>query len=211
MTIRVLLADDHGMFRAGLRALLHASPDIQVAGEAATGLEALEILRETPVDVVCMDVLMPDMNGIEAARQLLQRRPDIRILILSMQSSMQHVHFAFAAGVLGYLLKEAPGEELVTAVRTVFRGERYICSRLREMIRDGDDLAGASPLDSLSPRERQVLQLVAEGKTSAEIAGIVHLSPKSIDTYRSRLMKKLQIDDIASLVKFAISHGVTPG
>jgi DNA-binding NarL/FixJ family response regulator len=210
MTIRVVLADDHGMFRAGLSAMLRATPDIRVIGEAGTGHEALAMVEEHAPDVVIMDLAMPELNGTEAARLICSRWPGTKILMLSMHSTAQHVHLAFAGGALGYLLKEAPGEELVRAVRVVHRGERYLSAALREALHNWPDAGRRSPIERLSPRERQILQLVTEGRTSAEIAHIVHLSPKSVETYRSRVMKKLQIDDFASLIKFAVEHGITP-
>ena len=210
MTIRVLLVDDHEMFRAGLRALLNATFDIRVIGEAGNGREAVKKVQEHGPDVVILDVAMPDLNGIESARLMHSSQPESRILMLSMHSTAQHVHLALAAGVQGYLLKESPGEELIRAVRAVHRGDRYLCDTLRDAIQSWPDVGERTPIERLSPRERQVLQLVAEGKTSAEVAVIVHLSQKSVETYRSRVMRKLEIDDFASLVKFAIEHGLTP-
>jgi DNA-binding NarL/FixJ family response regulator len=209
--IRVLLADDHAMLRDGLKALLSASPDIHVAAEAGNGREAVRLALELRPDVMVMDLSMPDLNGIEAARLLRDKLPAVRVVILSMHSSSEHVFRALDAGAAGYLLKEAAGTELATAVRRVHAGRSYLSSALA-----GLDVAGqgtqrqGSPLNSLSTRERQVLQLVVEGRSSAEIAVIVSLSRKTVETYRSRLMKKLGVADVASLVKFAIQHGLTP-
>ncbi|TAK43791.1 MAG: response regulator transcription factor [Betaproteobacteria bacterium] len=212
MTIRVLLADDHTLFREGLRALLQATPDIRVCGDVATGYEAIAAVAECAPDVAIFDIAMPDLNGIDAAAMIRNRHPATRTLILSMHSSVEHVHRAFAAGVRGYLLKESASSEMVRAVRTVHGGALYLCDALRERL---GDLAGGpelprSPLERLSLRERQVLQFVAEGRTSAEIAERIHISPKSVETYRARVLQKLGLENTAALVRFAVEHGLTP-
>ena len=210
MTIRVLLADDHALMREGLRALLSTSPDIEVVGEVRTGREAERQVLQINPDVVLMDVAMPDLNGIEAARLIHAKCPAIRIVMLSMHASAEYVYRAFEAGASGYLLKDEAVEEVITAVRTVHVGRRYLSLAVAESV---PDLIGGherSPVDSLSARERQVLQLVVEGRTSSEIARMICLSPKSVQTYRSRLMMKLGVSDVASLVKFALEHGLTP-
>jgi len=207
MTIRVLLADDHAMFRDGLKSLLSSTPDIRVIAEVGNGGDAVRRIQDLKPDVALMDLSMPEVNGIEAARMLHGRCPDTRVVILSMHSSSEHVFRAFEAGAAGYLLKESAGTELVAAVRAVHGGRRYVSGAIAAL----QAAAGrAGPLDSLSGRERQVLQLVVEGHSSAQIAVQVHLSPKSVDTYRSRLMKKLGVSDVPALVKFAIQHGITP-
>ena len=211
MSIRILLADDHAMLREGLRALL-AGAGFSVIGEVSDGREALRRVQELAPEMVVMDIAMPGLNGIEAATTIRDRYPATKIVILSMHSSTEHVYRAFAAGAAGYVLKSAAGAELIGAVRAVHAGRRYLSEALHETC--GDILSGAaraSPLDSLSARERQVLQLVVEGRSSAEIAATIHLSPKSVDTYRSRLMKKLGVRDVPALVKFALQHGITPG
>lgn len=211
MTIRVLLADDHAVLRDGLRALLEAPPGISVCGTAGNGRDAVRMAAELEPDVVIMDVTMPDMNGIEATLLLHRKHPLIRVVMLSMHSSAEHVHRALAAGAAGYLLKESAGDEIVTAVHAVHAGRQYL-SRLLPALerRSASRESDISPLASLSTRERQVLQLVVEGRSSAEIAKLVHLSPKTVETYRSRLMKKLGVTDVTGLVKFAIRHGLTP-
>lgn len=209
MKIRVLLADDHAVLRDGLASLLRSDPSIEVVASVGTGPAAVTETTRLQPDVVIMDVTMPELNGIEATRQLQRLRPSVRVVMLSMHSSSEHVHRAMAAGASAYLLKDAASDELIVAVRTVHAGRRYL-SRALPRFSTAADADAASPLDSLSARERQVLQLVAEGRTSAEIAAQVHLSPKSVDTYRSRLMKKLGVADITGLVKFAIQHGITP-
>ena len=211
MKIRVLLADDHAMMRDGLKALLSASPDISVIAEVSNGGEAVRRAEELRPDVVVMDIAMPDLNGIEAARMLRDKCPGARVVILSMHSSSEHVFRAFEAGAAGYVLKESAGTEMDAAVRAVYGGRHYLSPAIAALAPHAQPADGrAGPLDSLSARERQVLQLVVEGHSSAEIAKRVHLSPKSVETYRSRLMKKLGVSDVPSLVKFAIHHGITP-
>ncbi len=210
MTIRVLLADDHALIRAGLRALLAATSDIQVVGEARTGRDALERVSLLEPDVVLMDIVMPDLNGIEAARVIHANCPAVGILILSMHATAEYVYRAFEAGASGYLLKEKAVEEVIAAVRAVDAGKRYLSPALVESVLQPGAGHARSPVDSLSPRERQVLQLVVEGHSSKEIAWMIHLSPKSVETYRVRLMSKLNVGDVASLVKFALAHGLTP-
>lgn len=208
MTIRVLLADDHAVMRDGLKALLSATADLEVVGEVGNGREAVRLAAELKPDVVIMDVAMPELNGIEAVRMLREQRPDARIVMLSMHSDAEHVYRALEAGAAGYLLKESAGEEVVSAVRTVCLGRQYLSRALAVLERRS--VPRESPLASLSARERQVLQLVVEGQSSADIAARLHLSPKSVDTYRSRLMKKLGVADVTALVKFAVQHRLTP-
>jgi len=209
MKTRVLLADDHGMMREGLRALLAGAPDIAVIADVGNGREAVRMAGELMPDVVVMDVSMPDLNGIEAARLLREKCPQTRIVMLSMHASSEHVHRALEAGAAGYVLKESAAAEVIAAVRTVLAGRVYLSPALG--IEAGVRARGGkSPLQSLSSRERQVLQLVVEGKSSAEIARTIHLSAKTVETYRSRLMKKLGVADTPALVKFAIQHGLTP-
>jgi DNA-binding NarL/FixJ family response regulator len=210
VTIRVLLADDHALMREGLRALLTTTPDIEVVGEVRTGREAESRVLQLDPDVVLMDIAMPALNGIEAARLIHAKSPAVRIVMLSMHASAEYVYRAFEAGASGYLLKEAAVEEVITAVRTVHGGRRYLSPALAESVPDLNSGHARSPVNSLSARERQVLQLVVEGKTSSEIAGMIHLSPKWVETYRSRLMMKLGVSDVPSLVKFALEHGLMP-
>ena len=211
MKIRVLLADDHALMREGLRALLEAVEDITVVGEAAGGREALRLARELEPDIVVMDISMPELNGVDAAHLIHEKLPGVRILMLSMHATSEHVHRALGAGARGYLLKESAGREVIAAVRAIHRGQSYLSATIAEIYQDtqsGTD--NHTPLEKLSTRERQVLQLVVEGKSSREIADLTYLSPKSVDTYRSRLMKKLGVQDVPALVKFAIEHGLTP-
>ena len=209
MKIRVLLADDHALMREGLRALLATTTDIEVVGEVRTGREAERQVPQLNPDVVLMDVAMPDLNGIEAARVIHLKCPAVRIVMLSMHATAEYVYRAFEAGACGYLLKEMAVEEVITAVRAVHEGKRYLSPALAESVPDPASGYARGPVDSLSTRERQVLQLVVEGRTSNEIARMIHLSPKSVETYRSRLMLKLGVRDVPSLVKFALEHGLT--
>jgi DNA-binding NarL/FixJ family response regulator len=212
MTIRVLLADDHAMMREGLRSLLTASGGISIVAEASDGREALRQALALAPDVAVMDIAMQGLNGIEAAALMRDRCPATRVVILSMHSSTEYVYRAFAAGAVGYVVKNSVGVEVISAVRLVHMGRRYLSPALHDSC--AGILSGAtraSPLDRLSTRERQVLQLVVEGKSSVEIAATVHLSPKTVETYRSRLMKKLGVGDVPALVKFALEHGITPG
>ena len=211
MKTRVLLADDHDVVRYGLRALLELS-GMTVVAEAGDGREALRLAEELAPDLAVMDVTMPGLNGIDATAVLRERCPGTRIVILSMHADSEHVHRAFAAGASAYLLKGSASEEIVEAARAVLAGGRYVGRDLALVDRaKATDRGTPSPLDSLSVRERQVLQLVVEGHSSASIAALVNLSPKSVDTYRSRLMKKLGVADLPALVKFAVQHGLTPG
>lgn len=210
MTVTVLIADDHAIVRDGLAALLQAQPDIRVVATAANGRDAVsEALRCSP-DVTILDISMPHLDGLEAARSIRAERPDATIIFLSMYSSSQHVFHAFEAGARGYLLKESAANEIIQAVRAVHSGRRYVSSKVAEIMAEGFNERGdASPIDSLSRREREILKLVADGHSSARIGTMLHLSSKTVDSYRSRLMQKLHVGDLASLIKFAILHGLT--
>ena len=213
MAIRILIADDHAVVREGIKMLLGSQSDMNVVGEASNGREALVQAEALNPDAIVMDITMPELNGIEATRMICKRMPTARVIILSMHHTKEHVFRAIEAGARGYILKESVGSNVVKAIRTVMRGQQYFCDGIETPIKTANSDAGSihkSPIDSLSSRELEVLQLVAEGKTSAEIAAILTLSPKSIETYRSRLMLKLGVDNIPSLVKFAILHGITP-
>jgi len=212
VTIRLLLADDHTLVRDGLKALLALDPGITVVDAVGNGREALRRALALKPDIALFDIAMPDLNGIEALRLLREQCPAVKVIMLSMHSSSEHVYRALEAGAAGYLLKESASEELVAAVRSVFAGRRYLSRALEKLERHSEMGVhrDVSPLASLSARERQVLQLVVEGHSSADIAARVHLSPKSVDTYRSRLMAKLGVADVPALVKFAIQHGLTP-
>ena len=213
--IRVLIADDHTILRDSLSFMLGAQPDIEVIGGASTGREAVEMACRLAPDVVIMDISMPELNGIEATVQIAEMCPQARIIILSMQGTSEHLYRALQAGAFGYLLKDSAGKMLVEAVRAVHAGNRYFSEDMthllvHEFVQQRVRGAMPSPLERLSAREREVLQLVVEGKSSTEIAEQLALSPKTVDTYRSRLMSKLGIKDVPGLVKFAVQHGLTP-
>lgn len=210
MPITVFIADDHPVMREGLTQLLHAHTDIRVVGVAANGRNAVWQVAQLHPDVVIADIAMPEMNGIEATRQIRERWPDTRVVILSMHSTPDYIFDALEAGARAYLLKENAAGEIVNAVRAVHAGERYLCKKIADVLAEQvARRSGPNPLGRLSQREREILQLVAEGRSSAEIAGRLSLSSKTVDSYRSRLMHKLEIHDVAGLVKFAIQHGLT--
>jgi DNA-binding NarL/FixJ family response regulator len=213
LNIRVLVADDHAIIREGLRVMLGNQPDIEVVGLAVNGREAIRFVDEHGPDIVVIDISMPELNGIEAILQMLPRHPRMQVVVLSIHETKPYVHRALKAGARGYLIKETAGLEVVDAVRAVRRGERYLSQRIADLLMtESFQKLEASPevnvLEALSPREREILQLVAEGNTSQQIAEILFISPKSVDTYRSRLMHKIRVADMAGLVKFAIQHGV---
>lgn len=213
MTIRVLIADDHALVRDGLRLILGGQRDLEVVGESGSGRETVELARRLDPDVVLMDIAMPDLDGIAATSRLLAERPDLRVVVLSMHATSEHIFQALKAGARGYLVKESAGAEVIDAVRAVASGRHYLSQRIAETVVDeytrlrgeGREL---SPLERLSPREREVLQLVAHGHSSAAIGKLVNLSPKTVETYRSRLMRKLGLDDLAGLIRFAVEHGL---
>lgn len=213
MTIRVLLADDHTVVRDGLKVLLESQGDIQVVGVAGDGICAVQACRRLNPDVVVMDIAMPLLNGIDATMEILHENNKIGVIILSMHASQEHILRALQAGARGYLLKESAGNEVIQAIRSVAQGKRYLSSGVAELVVEDyiamvGDSSEQNPLQKLSGRERQVLQLVVEGKTSAEIARTLQLSVKTVETYRSRLMDKLGVHDLPALVKFAIQHGL---
>jgi DNA-binding NarL/FixJ family response regulator len=208
--ISVFVADDHAILRDGLATLLAAHGDMEVVGTAANGREAVsEVLRLAP-RVAIIDISMPELDGIEAARQIVAANPEVQVMILSMHAGSQHVFHALEAGVRGYLLKESASREVIEAVRIVQSGRRYLSPRVAEIVAQGvSDRSAVSPLSSLSQREREILKLVADGYSSAKIGTMLHLSPKTVDTYRSRMMQKLHVSDLAGVIKLAIQHGVT--
>ncbi len=193
---------------------LDGQPGFNVIGQASDGHETVrQVLRLKP-DVVIMDVMMPELNGIDATRKICEAIPSAKVIILSMYASNEHVFRAFKAGASGYVLKEMAGEELVRAIETVRSGKRYICENISGPLIDDYikyRLANGKPddLEQLSEREREVLQLVAEGNSNKQISGKLSLSPSTVASYRSRMKQKLGIDDISELIKFAIRHGLT--
>jgi DNA-binding NarL/FixJ family response regulator len=215
VSITVFLADDHAVVRDGLRHLLEAQPDIKVVGDAADGRLTLHLIEQLHPNVAVMDIAMPELNGIEATRKIRTDCPSTQVIILSIYSTEEHVSRALQAGARGYVLKESAGIEVVNAVRSVHSGHHYLSQKLSDRLIDDylhqiKSSGERDPLARLSPREREVLQLVVEGKSSAEIAATLSLSVKTVETYRSRIFQKLDIGDLPGLVKFAIQHGLTP-
>lgn len=212
--IRVLLADDHGLIRAGIRSLIQQLAGIEVVAEAADGREALDLIKAHRPDVVMMDIAMRGMNGIEATARISREFPDVRVVILSMYANEEYVAQAIQAGARGYLVKDAAPAELELALRAVVRGEAYLSSvvsgalvtdylrRIRKQDSDPSDVI------ALTPRQREILQLIAEGKTNKEMARILHLSLKTIDTHRTQLMMRLNVHDVVGLVRYAITIGM---
>jgi DNA-binding NarL/FixJ family response regulator len=209
MSIRVLIADDHGVVAEGLKHLVEAQADMEVIGVVADGREAVQSARDLQPDVVVMDLSMPELNGADAARAILARDPKCRVIVLSMYSQREYVRRALKAGAAGYVVKGSAAKELVEAIRAVHAGQRYLSPRVADVVlEDYTDDKREDPLARLSAREREVLQLLAEGKTGAEIAQRLSLSQKTVETYRARLVEKLGIRDLAGLVRFAIQKGL---
>jgi DNA-binding NarL/FixJ family response regulator len=206
MVINVLLADDHGVLRDGVQRLLEANADIKVVATVDDGREAVDRAAELQPDVVVMDISMPHMNGLEATRRIADRTPATGVTILSMHSSREMVREAFAAGARGYVLKESAGGEIVRAVRTVAAGRRFVGEGVVDKVLDEDSSSGIA---SLTSREREILRLIVDGKSNAQAATSLGLSTRSVETYRLRLMQKLGIEDLPSLVKLAIRNGMT--
>lgn len=209
--IRIILVDDHALVREGVSRLLDAQPDMHVVGSFGDGKSAIRCAAREEPDVAIVDIAMPQVSGIDITRQLRDASPDTRILVLSMHSNPEYVHQALLAGALGYVAKESAGPVLVEAVRTVHAGRRYLCDSLghEALHRYLQSTEKRDPLSLLSAREREVLRHTVEGRTIAETAQRLGVSPKSVETYRSRVMTKLAVDDLPALVKFAIRHGIT--
>lgn len=210
-TIKILLADDHRIMRDGLRALLENEPDIEVIAEADNGRDAVEMARDLNPTVVVMDLSMPGLNGVEATRQILNQNDSIKILALSMHADKRFVIGALSAGASGYVLKDCAFEELVRAIRTVMN-RTYLSPGIADIVVEScrsTPPASDQPLAVLTPREREVLQLVTEGTSVKNIASILHVSPKTVETHRQHIMKKLNTHSIADLTKYAIREGLT--
>ncbi|WP_237055458.1 response regulator [Microbulbifer sediminum] len=210
-TRRILLVDDHSLLRAGMRALLDDMAGIAVIGESGDGLEALEFIRRDPPDAVLLDVSLPGMNGLEVARYLSQHYPDVRILILSMHSGAEYVARALNAGAQGYLLKDSAFDELAEALKALFAGREYLCAAIdrdvvERFLATGSDAISAAEV--LTPRQRQILQLIAEGRGPREIADRLNVSVKTVEAHRAQLMDRLGIHNVPGLVRFAIRIGL---
>ncbi len=207
--IRVLLAEDHALVRAGLRSLLAELSWVEVVGEAADGREALRLAAVHKPHVVLMDVTMPDLNGLEATTRLTRQFPAVRVIILSMHANEAYVRRALGAGAAGYVLKDAERAELELALKSVARGGSYLSPAVsRPVISDYAERASQDPIARLTPRQREILQLIAEGSSTKEIAVKLGLSAKTVETHRAQLMSRLQIQNVAGLVRYAIRAGV---
>jgi DNA-binding NarL/FixJ family response regulator len=213
MSIRILLADDHKILREGIKSLIEKQSDMQVIGEADNGRETVRLVRELSPDIVVIDISMPDMNGIEATRQIISKDSRIKIIALSVHSDKRYVTEMLNAGASGYLLKECAFGELVNAIRTVITNRSYLSPEITDvMINDYKHMLSKETLSVfslLTPREREVLQLLAEGTTTKDIAAKLNVSVKTVETYRQQIMDKLDIHSIAELTKYAIKEGLT--
>jgi len=211
MGIRILIADDHAIVRAGIRALLQLYPDFEVVGEAADSHEAILQTRRLQPDIVLMDIGMPGMDGLAATREIVRVAPRIRVLILSQHENREYVMPALRAGASGYVLKPAPDETLIRAIRAVYAGETYMDPRLTDLLVEEVRRSGegpTDPLETLSEREREILVLLAQGKSYQEIAQTLFISVKTVDFHRANLMRKLGLKNRAELVQFAMRRGL---
>ena len=210
---RVLLVDDHALVRAGIRALLESLPRVEVVGETGDGLEAVQLARELAPDAILLDITLPGLNGLEVAARVARLGTGTRVLMLSMHASPEYAARAFAAGAAGYLNKDSAFDELAAALEAIGAGRRYLCRAIDEVqVAELERLAatGSSGLDRLTPRQRQILQLVAEGLGTRQIAERLFLSVKTVETHRAQIMQRLDIHDVPGLVRFAIRHGLLP-
>ena len=213
MTIKIALADDHVMFRQALRIMLGNVPELEIVAEAGDGLELMRIARERPLDVVCMDIAMPGMNGIEATQQLLAIHPEIKVIGLSAFTDQHFVIGMLNAGAVGYLTKAEAGDELLRAIRSVMINRTYLCPDIAASVAGALNEGAARGLGTtrLGARERQVLQVIAEGYTSKEIAERLHLAKSTVEVHRRNIMRKLDLHSVAELTKYAIRNGITSG
>jgi DNA-binding NarL/FixJ family response regulator len=210
MTIRILLADDHNLVRAGIRALLQSNANVEVIAEASDGQRALELVAAQHPDIAMLDVAMKGMNGIEATARIVKEFPETRVIILSVHANEEYVRQALRAGARGYLLKDAAVAELELAVNAVARGETYLSPAVsKHLVSDFlQREADPSPFEQLTPRQREILQLIAEGRTTKEIAQRLGVSVKTVEAHRAQLMERLDIHDITGLVRYAIRIGL---
>ncbi len=211
MSIRLLIADDHGVLRAGLRALLNAEPDFKVVGEASNGEEALRLARDLQPDIVLMDVTMPALGGIQATRQLKESLPDISVLVLTVHEDISLIRESIQCGASGYILKRALESELIDAIRAVSRGELYIhpaMTRTLLTVAPEVDPTNQVPVETLTSREYEVLYLVAQGYTNSQIARRLTISVRTVESHRANLMAKLNLNSRVELVRYALQHGL---
>ena len=206
--IRVLLADDHTIVRQGLKLILASQADFEVVGEASNGREAAELAEKLHPDIVLMDVQMPELNGIEATRRMVATNSRIRVLVLSMHKEALYVREVLKAGARGYILKDAIDSELISAMRSVARGDGYISPGVSSALLTDYREQSSNPLDTLSSREREVLQLIAEGKTNKEVATRLNLSVYTVDSHRGKIMEKLNLHSAGELIRFAMKNGL---
>ena len=206
--IRILLADDHSLVRQGFSMILEAQADMQIVGQAGNGREAVDLAAKLRPDVVVMDVAMPELNGIEATRRIIEASPRTRVLALSMHKDSVYVREVLRAGARGYLLKDSGDADLVAAVRAVAQGDGYLSPRVSDSVLSDYRRHVTDPLDLLSSREREVLQMIAEGKTNKEIANSLNLSVYTVEAHRGRIMEKLNLHSTSELVRFALRSGL---
>ncbi|HEY1773314.1 MAG TPA: response regulator transcription factor [Gammaproteobacteria bacterium] len=206
--MRVLIADDHTLVRAGLTSLIARLPEMEVVAEAADGRQALRLVRDLQPDIVLMDIAMPGLNGLESAERIHGIHPKIKIIILSMHASEEYVAQALKAGASGYLLKDAATAELEMALKSVSMGQFYLSPAISRQVVDNFLRGGPTGLDLLTPRQREILQLIAEGKGTRDIAETLHLSVKTVETHRAQLMDRLDIHDVAGLIRYALKKGL---
>lgn len=212
--VRVLLADDHALVRSGIRLILQSLDGVQVVAEAENGQQALQLIEDLRPDVALMDISMPGCNGIDTAAQIMARFPEIRVMILSMHAGEEYVSQALRSGVSGYLLKDSTPMELDLALKAVTRGETYLSPRVSGVVVEkyvrAEGAAGPSPLDLLTPRQREILRFIAEGRSTKQIAAQLGVSIKTVETHRALLMERLGIHELAGLVRFAVRTGLVP-
>ena len=206
--IHILLADDHAVVRQGFKMILAAQPDMEIVGEAGNGREALDLAGQLQPDVIVMDVAMPELNGIEATRRIADLSPRSRVLALSMHKDSVYVREILRAGARGYLLKDSISSDLLAAVRAVARGEGYLSPGVSDAVLNDYRRHVTDPIDLLTSREREVLQMIAEGKTNKEIATVLNLSVYTVDAHRGRIMEKLNMHSATDLVRFAVRAGL---
>ncbi|MBN1188638.1 MAG: response regulator transcription factor [Dehalococcoidales bacterium] len=213
--IKIVLSDDHQVVRKGLKALLNAEPEFEIIGEAGDGLDTVKLVEELKPDILVLDLMMPGINGLEVTRQLNKKSPGTGIVVLSMHSNEAYVLEALRSGARAYILKESPPEELVRAIREVSSGHRYLSAPLSERAIEAytqkTETKPMDPFDQLTTRELEILQLAAQGSTNNDIAARLFISPRTVETHRTHLMRKLNLANHAQLIQFAIQHGIIPG